>query len=329
MRPGILGCAFLTASEKFRKLICVFGVVLSFPSDGQNLCPDPTDSLSEKTPAKRFVWVGTSQGVLLATSLAALNHYWYSGYPRADFHFANDFKQWNNMDKAGHMWSAYTLAKTSAVSWKWAGMNTAKADLLGVSTALAYQTVIEIADGFSSKWGFSWGDFGANLSGAALYTVQQRIWKEQKFQLKVMAFKPYRYPAELEERTSELFGKSLPDKLLSDYNIQSYWLGTSFRTFSRDLNIPPWLGVAVGYGSEMMLGETSNRWQTSGGVLVSRTDIARQRRFFLALDLDLTKIKTRSKLLKSVFQIVNSVKIPSPTLEYRGGKVHGHLLMLN
>ena len=39
------------------------------------------------------------------------------------------------------------------------------------------------------------------------------------------------------------------------------------------------------------------------------------RQFYLSLDLDLTKIETKSKLLQSIFSVVNFIKVPSPTLE--------------
>ncbi|MFQ3306343.1 MAG: hypothetical protein ACI9K4_001412, partial [Polaribacter sp.] len=39
------------------------------------------------------------------------------------------------------------------------------------------------------------------------------------------------------------------------------------------------------------------------------------RQFYLSLDIDLTKVNTNSKFLKSVFSVINFIKIPSPTLE--------------
>lgn len=42
----------------------------------------------------------------------------------------------------------------------------------------------------------------------------------------------------------------------------------------------------------------------------------RFRQYYLGLDVDLTKIKTKSKLLKTVFTAVNFIKIPVPTISY-------------
>ncbi|WP_340169217.1 hypothetical protein [Lacinutrix sp.] len=41
----------------------------------------------------------------------------------------------------------------------------------------------------------------------------------------------------------------------------------------------------------------------------------RQRQFYLSLDVDLTKIETKSNTLKTIFSIFNAIKIPFPTLE--------------
>ena len=49
------------------------------------------------------------------------------------------------------------------------------------------------------------------------------------------------------------------------------------------------------------------------------------RQFYLSLDIDLTKIETKSHFLKTLFSVFNTIKIPAPTLQYddyNGVKVH-------
>ena len=49
------------------------------------------------------------------------------------------------------------------------------------------------------------------------------------------------------------------------------------------------------------------------------------RQFYLSLDVDLTKITTKSHFLKTLFSVFNTIKIPAPTLqydEYNGLKGH-------
>ena len=40
------------------------------------------------------------------------------------------------------------------------------------------------------------------------------------------------------------------------------------------------------------------------------------RQFYLSLDVDLTKIETKSHFLKTLFSVFNTIKIPAPTLQY-------------
>ena len=44
----------------------------------------------------------------------------------------------------------------------------------------------------------------------------------------------------------------------------------------------------------------------------------RFRQFYVSLDLDLTKIETKSHILKTILTIFNTVKIPAPTFEING-----------
>jgi hypothetical protein len=64
--------------------------------------------------------------------------------------------------------------------------------------------------------------------------------------------------------------------------------------------------------------------------MISATPLPNQehfRQFYLSLDVDLTKIKTNSYFLKTVFSVFNSVKIPAPTFEIStSGKSKFHLI---
>ena len=64
----------------------------------------------------------------------------------------------------------------------------------------------------------------------------------------------------------------------------------------------------------------------NGNIIFDRRDITRYRQVFLAPDIDLTKIKTKVKLLKTVLFTVNCLKLPTPSLEFSQGKLRGHWL---
>jgi VanZ family protein len=265
-------------------------------------------------PGRRLALVTGGHAGFLAGSYILLNKAWYANYPRGSFQTFNDNKEWNQMDKMGHIWTTFHVARASAATWKWAGQSHKKSVLYGSLSALAYQSVIEIQDGFSTQWGFSWGDVAANITGATVFAAQELTWKEQRIQIK-LSYWGYNYPPELIGRRNQLFGKSFPERLLKDYNSHTFWASANLTSFFPASRLPKWLNIAVGYGSDGLLGGFENKW-TDGdpGFPISRTDIPRIRRFYLSPDIDLTKIKTRSKFLKSVFFVVSTFKIPAPAL---------------
>jgi hypothetical protein len=53
-------------------------------------------------------WTAAGVGVAAYTgTLLTLNNLWYDQYPRTSFHLFNDAKEWQQMDKAGHVFTAY------------------------------------------------------------------------------------------------------------------------------------------------------------------------------------------------------------------------------
>jgi hypothetical protein len=288
-------------------------------------CLGTTASYTDTSaPDKSRVWiVGTAQAALWTGTFITLNQAWYADYPRQPFHFFNDLPEWQQMDKAGHVWTAYQVSRISGDIWRWSGIAPKKAVWLGGLSGVAFQSVIEILDGFSEKWGFSLWDMTANVVGAGAYVSQELLWKDQRILVKFSYF-PYTYPGDLQPRARELFGSGA-ERILKDYNAQTYWVSFNLRSFMPRSNIPKWLSVSLGYNARLMMGGRENVWTDETGMTYDRSDIKRYRRFFLSADVDLTKIHTRSKFLRSVFSAVNMIKIPAPALEFNtAGKVKLH-----
>ena len=114
----------------------------------------------------RLVTAGNIAGYGLA--MAGFYSAWYKDYPQSGFHFFNDNKEWLQVDKVGHMYGAYIESKGSMEMWKWAGLPRKQRIWIGGLSGAVYQTVIETLDGFSAEWGWSWGDFTANILGSSL-----------------------------------------------------------------------------------------------------------------------------------------------------------------
>ncbi len=262
-----------------------------------------------------------------AGTLFILGQSWYKDFPKTSFHTFNDSKEWLQVDKAGHAWAAYNITKYSKGLWSWAGVPVKKAIVLGGMSSVAYLTILEYLDGYSSEWGWSWADMGANVIGAGFYVTQEFFWSEQRLQLKFSSF-PISYTNDLEERVHELYGKSLPERMLKDYNGQTYWLSMNLKSFTPNSKLPRWLNVAAGYGAKGLFGGFENRsFDKDGSVVFDRTDIQRKRQWYLSPDIDFTKIKTNKKGLKTLFYLANLIKLPAPALEFSNGKFKGHWLM--
>nr|WP_244199330.1 DUF2279 domain-containing protein [Flavobacterium glaciei] len=262
----------------------------------------PSDSLNHK----RQNAVVISEAVLATGTLIALNQAWYAEYPKSDFHFINDNSEWLQMDKAGHVYSSYHLGRFGAEMLQWSGANKKNQILYGAGLGFAFLTAVEVLDGHSSQWGASMGDVLANASGTAIYVSQELIWREQritpKFSFHTTKYASYR---------PEVLGSSLAENILKDYNGQTYWLSINLQSFAKDSKIPKWLNLAFGYGADGMI--TGNKEENTP-ILASNPQ--RFRQFYLSLDVDLTKIKTKSHFLKTVFSVLNTVKIPAPTIEF-------------
>jgi hypothetical protein len=283
--------------------------------------------LSANAPSKKRVWlVGGTSALLWAGSFIALNKAWYTDYQRTSFHFFNDNKEWQQVDKIGHVWTSYQISRVTAEAWRWTGISNKKSVLLGAVSGVAYQTIIEIQDGYSDQWGFSWGDMAANFVGSGIYGLQELSWKEQRLSIK-FSYSPYSYSDELIERRNQMFGKTFMERILKDYNAQTYWLSGNVRSFFPEREWPAWLNIAIGYNGDGMLGGKENVWKDKSGNRVERKDIPRIRHYYLSPDVDFTRIRTNRKFLKKFFFLLNAVKFPAPALELNSkGKVKLHAL---
>ncbi|NML37979.1 DUF2279 domain-containing protein [Chitinophaga sp. G-6-1-13] len=269
------------------------------------------------TTIKERVWIlsGTTAAIY-GSGLAVLSTAWYKGYPRSSFHFFNDAGEWNQMDKAGHIFAAYFEGKYSREMWRWSGLPRKQQIWIGGLSGFAYQSVIEVLDGFSEKWGFSWSDMGANAIGSALLISQELAWDEQRIQLKFSAH-PKSYPeGPVREKADQLFGHTFWERTLKDYNAQTYWLSVNLHSFNKNSTwLPRWLNIAVGYGAEGMYGGDDNTWTDAHGQFHDYTHVRRVRQFYLSPDIDFTKIRSRKKGVRVLFQVLNMMKFPAPALE--------------
>ncbi|MFW5706422.1 MAG: DUF2279 domain-containing protein [Bacteroidota bacterium] len=275
-------------------------------------------ALEKNTPPPyRLHLVTTAHVIGYTGTLLMLNELWYKDHPRSSFHFFNDSGHWKQMDKAGHTVTAFHFSKLSYRTFRWAGLDNKQATLWGSISGSAFLTTIELLDGFSREWGASWADIGANTFGALSFMMQQYWWQEQKILWK------YSFsPSNLSQYRPGLLGSTFAENLIKDYNGQTFWLSFNLRSLLGAKNsLPPWLNVALGYGAMGMLGSSQNPASHNGRPLPVHN---RYRQFYLAPDIDFSRIPTRSPTLQQILTTLNFIKFPAPALEYNSE--HGWVL---
>ncbi len=291
-----------------RKLICwlsLTGIIsLGFCQKSSEFW-SPSDTLH----SKRTRWVTSFSLGSYGLGMLGLGSLWYSQEDLGGFHFFDDSHQWQQMDKVGHALSGFQLTRGLIHLYDWAGQP--KARRIAWSAGIAWVMVgsVEVFDGFGESWGFSWPDIAANSLGVGLAVLNHALWEEDRIQLKLGY---QRSPYAADPANERLFGSSLAEWWLKDYNGQTYWLTARVHSFLPEGSFkdryPRWLNLAVGYGAEGMIGGYDDpneawRWRE-------------YRQLYLSLDLDLSQIKTRSPFLNALFTTFSVVRIPFPSLAW-------------
>ncbi|MBC6995541.1 DUF2279 domain-containing protein [Neolewinella lacunae] len=301
----------------------------------QGVAPDgwlrPADSFNKN----RFYLSAGTGAALYGAASVGLYQTWYAGYDRVGLHSFDDWGEWNQMDKAGHVFTAYMFSRYAFAGVRWAGVERPGARLMAFGVANLLQGTIEVLDGFSSEWGFSWSDIGANVTGSLIFTAQDLAWREQRILIKV-SNDLRAHPdvpitnasgamSNLGNISRERFGDNFFERYLKDYNAQTIWLSANPRAFFPQSKAPTWLNLAVGYGSENVYGAYGNVWSEGGqGFFYPES---RYRQWFLSPDVYFSRIPTRKRGVRLLLGILDFVKLPAPALEYSRGKFRGHWVM--
>lgn len=260
---------------------------------------------------KTWLLAGTSLGVI-----GGLYTYtgisWYSNIPKTKFHFFDDSKEWKQMDKVGHSWTAYQESKMINELMIWAGYNRG---VRGITTALAgftFQLPLEYFDGYTEKWGASVTDIIANASGSLLAAANVWAFDKQLIQLK-FSFHPTIYS----KRFPNLFGTGI-STVFKDYNGQAYWLCIDMKElFFSQTKFPKWLNFSLGYGAQGLEGGYG---KTDKSILQLREF----RQWYLAPDINFSKIRTQKAVIKILFFVLDTIHFPLPALEYNKHHLRWH-----
>lgn len=284
----------------------------SFPLSDTIATTDSIQPVGDAKPfnKKTFWWITGGHALAYGGSLAVLGTVWYDDFDRTKLHAFNDMDEWGGMDKLGHVATAWHLSNFSYSLYRYTGMKQKKAALVGASVAMLYQTTLEFFDGYSAKWGFSFGDMGANLAGSAL-SYFRNMGVLRNFHLKYSwwqtKYPPYR---------PNVLGTDVPQQMLKDYNGQTYWASINFpKAWMKKSN---WLCFSLGYSIDGFTGGKQNYFDAS---VINPPSFNRVGEFYFSLDLDVEKLNIKKKWLKTVLKVMNVIKVPCPAIGINtGGK---------
>jgi len=292
--------------KKKHSIVYVFCILITFLNYRSTAQSDSIDFNRRQT----IVWSATI--TTAGASYIMLNELWYKNYPRTRLHSFNDNSEWLQVDKVGHMFTSYTLSRYLTDLYSWS-QPSGRDRWRGISTSFLYMTSIELLDGRSAEWGFSWGDMLANTSGIFAFAAQDFFWNEQRIALK-FSYTPSSF-ATLNEST---LGRNFQQRILKDYNAQTYWASFNIHKFlAADATFPRWMNIAIGYGATKMTSANFN--------VDDVNNFQREREFYFSFDADLERVRWKKKWMKRTAKILSFIKIPGPTFEIRdNGKIKFH-----
>jgi uncharacterized protein YfiM (DUF2279 family) len=302
--PSNRHTSILPGIRFYRKLFAFSWILFctGFPAKAQ--LTDTAGTLQNSLNRTRLRTLLVGESVAYAGTLAGLHFLWYADAPRTGFHFFNDNAEWKQVDKVGHFYTAYHISRLGVEAFEWTGLPRRKAIWWGGLMGMLFQTPIEVLDGFSASYGASWGDLAANTAGSGLLIGQLLLWDEERIHPK-FSF----YPSSLAHLRPNVLGKNLLQQTLKDYNGQTYWLAFDIKPWlPKESRFPAWLCVSVGYGATQMISAEDSQNKMLG--------FYPYRQYYLSLDVNFTKIPTRSRFLKSVFYLLNTLHVPAPALEW-------------
>lgn len=113
------------------------------------------------------------------------------------------------VDKLAHFWVTYSVSHLFSHVYRWWDFEPDQANTLGALSSLGIQTLMEVGDSFSGKYGFSYQDALMNVAGAgAAYLLGKYPWLADKVAFR-LEFRP--------EAFSDITGD-----LLTQYERQRY-----------------------------------------------------------------------------------------------------------
>jgi len=263
--------------------VVIFLVLISALND--RLIAQPVSSPffpSDVKPLRNVAYFGTVIGAVGGLYLFADDAYYQDKV--VGFHWArgkNGSLDWfdnyhRGIDKFGHIYSTSLFSEHFYFQARWSGFNNRQASWLAFGSSLFILGAMEVWDGHFKSWGFSVGDFTANMLGASWPVLQHNISWFSRFDYKM---------------SYNLFASKSADPGVHDYEHMTFWL--TFYPWTESL--PKWsryINIAIGYGLE------SYRSQ--------------QNEIYISFDYNLKQIKPKNPWLMQLVRLLDRFHLPAP-----------------
>ena len=186
------------------------------------------------------------------------------------------------MDKFGHVFSTSLFSQNIYFLSRWSGYSNKTSSVLASSISIGLLGAMEVWDAHFESWGFSVGDFIANVAGGVYPVAQYNIPFLQNIDYKM---------------SYDFITEKSPDHGIHDYENMTFWLTVNPRGLSDSKIIswfPNWINIAAGIG----LDSYNNQ----------------KRDFFIAMDYNLKRINTNSLLLNHFIAFLDRFHFPAPAI---------------
>lgn len=244
-------------------------------------------------------------GVFWGLEVLQRNAWWKD--QRGPFHIQDDWDYAVQADKLGHFFGGYFLSYLFSEALMTAGLSYHSAAVFGAAMGWIYQGYVELRDGYATSWGFSPSDFAFNTVGVGFFLFQHAIPAAQHLTPKWQYFPP----TWIGERPTDH-----PTAIVDDYNGTTIWLSVDLwkvLPVAMQGFWPKWLNLALGYGARNV-GRPENGYKP-------------ERLILLSLDYNLLQLVPPPRsFLGWLWQTLNYVKLPSPAVGLRDGKVVCYIL---
>src|SRR5690606_39257491 len=98
-------------------LFLIFTICIQQYGQAQFLVP--SDTINKK----RIIGVSAAGATAWAGSISALYFVWYKDFPKTGFHVFDDSREWQQMDKMGHLYASFHFGRFTGDLFEWSGLD--------------------------------------------------------------------------------------------------------------------------------------------------------------------------------------------------------------